>query len=292
MTLRRPGAFGGAIAGSIATSFGLRNFVSSSRPCPSGVRIMTMSTRTPSIPLTRSTHGPSIGALPSIVMPSAVKKAMAASRSSTTTLTWSSLLIVMLRFGGICGPLFRRQQFLERVKGFLREALDRVVARDDRDRFLVAADLEQAQEEAHVVLVVKLGPDAEREALHRQQVLGLRHHDFQVTELEPGPELAALAQVALDRVVQPVGLQVRARGDARGRRAHFLRGAEVPVHVLGGGARGIGEAHHGAADEVELARDAGLGELFVEKAEEAAQILRGKSRHSDLSADRRVDEQI
>ena len=31
--------FGGAIAGSISTSFGLRNFVSSTRPCPSGVRI-------------------------------------------------------------------------------------------------------------------------------------------------------------------------------------------------------------------------------------------------------------
>src|SRR6266567_9597986 len=33
MTLRRPSVFGGAIAGSISTSFGLRNFVSSSRPC-------------------------------------------------------------------------------------------------------------------------------------------------------------------------------------------------------------------------------------------------------------------
>src|SRR5256886_15172547 len=58
MTLRRPSVFGGAIAGSISTSFGLRNFVSSSRPCPSGVRIITMSTWTPSSPLTRSTHGP------------------------------------------------------------------------------------------------------------------------------------------------------------------------------------------------------------------------------------------
>src|SRR5258706_11746411 len=94
MTLRRPGAFGGAIAGSISTSFGLRNFVSSSRPCPSGVRIMTMSTWTLSSPLTRSTHGPSTGAWPSSVMPSAVKKAIAAARSSTTTLTWSNLLIV------------------------------------------------------------------------------------------------------------------------------------------------------------------------------------------------------
>jgi hypothetical protein len=37
MTLRRPSVFGGAIAGSISTSSGLRNFVSSSHPHPSGV---------------------------------------------------------------------------------------------------------------------------------------------------------------------------------------------------------------------------------------------------------------
>src|SRR5438552_17858368 len=95
MTLRRPSVFGGAIAGSISTSFGLRNFVSSSRPCPSGVRIIAMSTWTLSSPLTRSTDGPSTGAAPSSVMPSAVKKAIAPARSSTTTLTWSNLLIVM-----------------------------------------------------------------------------------------------------------------------------------------------------------------------------------------------------
>src|SRR6202011_4724917 len=52
-------------------------------------------TWTLSSPLTRSTHGPSTGASPSTVMPSAVKKAIAAARSSTTTLTWSNLLIVM-----------------------------------------------------------------------------------------------------------------------------------------------------------------------------------------------------
>jgi HPt (histidine-containing phosphotransfer) domain-containing protein len=77
--------------------FWIANFVSSSRPCPSGVRIITMSTWKLSSPLTRSTHGPSIGALPSIVMPSSVKNSIAAARSSTTTLTWSNLLIVMSR---------------------------------------------------------------------------------------------------------------------------------------------------------------------------------------------------
>src|SRR3954454_250931 len=42
-----------------------------------------------------------MGLSPSIVMPSAVKKAIAAARSSTTTLTWSNLLIVM-------SPLYSR----------------------------------------------------------------------------------------------------------------------------------------------------------------------------------------
>src|SRR5947208_2297138 len=47
MICRRPSVFGGAIAGSAPTNSGLRNFVSSTRPWPSGVRIMVMSTRTP-----------------------------------------------------------------------------------------------------------------------------------------------------------------------------------------------------------------------------------------------------
>src|ERR1051325_3980145 len=56
---------------------------------------MAMSTWTPSSPQRRSTHGPSTGASPSSAMPRAVKKAMAAGRLSTTTLTWSILLMVM-----------------------------------------------------------------------------------------------------------------------------------------------------------------------------------------------------
>ena len=81
--------FGGAAGGSAATSAGARNRVSSSLPWPSGVRIIAMSTRTPSMPLTRSTQAPATGISPSTSMPSSVKKAIAAGRSSTTTLTWS-----------------------------------------------------------------------------------------------------------------------------------------------------------------------------------------------------------
>jgi hypothetical protein len=50
---------------------------------------------TPSSPQRRSTQGPPTGCSPASDMPRVVKKAMAAGRSSTTTLTWSILLIVM-----------------------------------------------------------------------------------------------------------------------------------------------------------------------------------------------------
>lgn len=61
-----------------------RQIVSSSRPWPSGVRTITMSTSTLSSPLTRFTHGPRNGGLPSTAMPRVVEKAIAAGRSSTT----------------------------------------------------------------------------------------------------------------------------------------------------------------------------------------------------------------
>src|SRR5579863_6938898 len=89
MMLRRPSVFGGAFLGSALIAAGVWNFVSSSRPWPSGVRIMAMSTRTPSSALTQSTQRPSMGASPSNSMPSSTKNALAASSSSKTTLTWS-----------------------------------------------------------------------------------------------------------------------------------------------------------------------------------------------------------
>jgi len=53
---------------------GVWYFVSSIRPWPSGVRIIAMSTRTPSSALTRSTHRPSTSASPSSSTPSSTKK--------------------------------------------------------------------------------------------------------------------------------------------------------------------------------------------------------------------------
>ena len=63
--------------------------VNSSLLWPSGVRIIAMSLRTPSSPTVRSAQRPSICALPTSSMPSSVKNATAASRSSTTMATLS-----------------------------------------------------------------------------------------------------------------------------------------------------------------------------------------------------------
>jgi hypothetical protein len=59
-----PSVFGGALFGSALSAVGLRNFVSSTRPWPSGVRIIAMSDRTPSSPMRRSTQRPSTCASP------------------------------------------------------------------------------------------------------------------------------------------------------------------------------------------------------------------------------------
>src|SRR4051812_9162375 len=95
MTLRRPRALGGAAAWSAPTAAGVWNLVSSSPSEVPGTRIIAMSTRMPSRALSRSTEGPSIGASPWSSIPSSTKNAFAASRSSTTTLTWSIRWIAM-----------------------------------------------------------------------------------------------------------------------------------------------------------------------------------------------------
>jgi hypothetical protein len=65
---------------SALTGGGVWNFVGSSRPWPSGVRIMAMSARTSLSPTVLSTQGPSTGVSPSSFIPSSAKNALAASR--------------------------------------------------------------------------------------------------------------------------------------------------------------------------------------------------------------------
>jgi len=55
---RMPSVFAGAFSGSALTAGGVWNFVSSTRPLPSGVLIMVMSARTSSSPTVLSTQGP------------------------------------------------------------------------------------------------------------------------------------------------------------------------------------------------------------------------------------------
>lgn len=103
MMRRMPSVFAGAF-GSALPAVGVWNFVSSSREWPSGVRTIATSTRTSSSPTTRSTQRPSTAASPSSSRPSSTKNAVAASRSSTTTPTWSIRWIVMLSLLGVVRP--------------------------------------------------------------------------------------------------------------------------------------------------------------------------------------------
>src|SRR4051794_33641012 len=95
MMRRMPSVFAGAFSGSAVTAGGVWNFVSSTRPWPSGVRIMAMSARTSLSPTTRSTTPTGAGASPSSSIPSSAKNAFAASRSSTTMRTLSIRRVVI-----------------------------------------------------------------------------------------------------------------------------------------------------------------------------------------------------
>src|SRR5499426_197747 len=94
MMRRMPSVFTGVFFGSALTAAGAWNLSSSSRPWPSGVRIIAISHRTFSSPTTRSTQRPSTGISPSNSIPSSTKNAFAASRSSTTMRTLSIRLSV------------------------------------------------------------------------------------------------------------------------------------------------------------------------------------------------------
>src|SRR5262245_42334347 len=94
MMRRMPSVFTGAFFGSALTAAGAWNLSSSSRPWPSGVRIIAISHRTFSSPTIRSTQRPSTGISPSNSIPSSTKNAFAASRSSTTMRTLSIRLSV------------------------------------------------------------------------------------------------------------------------------------------------------------------------------------------------------
>src|SRR5213080_2747615 len=104
MMRRMPSAFAGALSGPALTAGGLWNLDSSTRPWPSGVRIMVMSARTSLSPTVLSTQGPSTVVSPSSSIPSSAKNALAASRSSTTMRTLSIrsnllLAVIFLLFG-------------------------------------------------------------------------------------------------------------------------------------------------------------------------------------------------
>src|SRR5205085_10068425 len=94
MTRRMPSVFTGASTGPNLIALGVWN-LSSSMPCPSGVRIIARVARTSLSPIRLPTKGPSTVVSPSSLRPSSMKNALAASRSSTTMRTLSMRLSVI-----------------------------------------------------------------------------------------------------------------------------------------------------------------------------------------------------
>src|SRR5438093_13296798 len=94
MTRRMPSVFTGASTGPNLIALGVWN-LSSSMPCPSGVRIIARVARTSLSPIKLPTAGPSTVVSPSSLRPSSMKNALAASRSSTTMRTLSIRLSVI-----------------------------------------------------------------------------------------------------------------------------------------------------------------------------------------------------
>src|SRR5437867_3361919 len=94
MTRRMPNVFTGASTGPNLIALGVWN-LSSSMPCPSGVRIIARVARTSLSPISLPTKGPSTVVSPSSLRPSSMKNALAASRSSTTMRTLSIRLSVI-----------------------------------------------------------------------------------------------------------------------------------------------------------------------------------------------------
>src|SRR3954451_13761144 len=109
-----PGTFTGA-RGAPLVATGLWNVDSSTRLWPSGVRRNAMSARTPSSPMSWSAHLPSTVVSPSSSRPSWMKNATAASRSSTTTPTWSIRLIVTVFCSLVAWPTLHVQRSCRRV---------------------------------------------------------------------------------------------------------------------------------------------------------------------------------
>src|SRR5437867_2281620 len=106
ITRRMPSVFTGASTGPNLTALGVWN-LSSSMPCPSGVRIIARVARTSLSPIKLPTAGPSTVVSPSSLRPSSMKNALAASRSSTTMRTLSIRLSVMsfLSFASLLMPV-------------------------------------------------------------------------------------------------------------------------------------------------------------------------------------------
>src|SRR5271156_4156526 len=112
------------------------------------------------------------------------------------------------------------------MESFLRKTLQRIVFRDDGHRLVISADVEKSQQIANVVFIVELRADSHRLTLHRQQILGLRHHYSQVIEFKERRKIPLRTHKALHSVIQPIRLQLRTSGYPCGGFANLGWGSE------------------------------------------------------------------
>src|SRR5262245_8860626 len=192
MMRRMPSAFAGASSGSALTAGGAWNLVSSTRPWPSGARIMVMSARTSLSPTVPSTQGPSPCVSPSSSIPSSAKNSFAASRSSTTMRTLSIRWSVISREHRVafrCNALPAKPGGLERFGAGpedLTPGDQAVRERDDlpgsvfeRDAAGPAACRDHDGDEDPVITQVDHLLDLDMDALLRV----LQHHPYPLTDL-------------------------------------------------------------------------------------------------------------
>ena len=95
-------------------------------------------------------------------------------------------------------------EFFENVSGPCRIAIKRVIAGENCLGFSHGGEAKHADQYLDVREILKLFAEPKREALHREQVFGVRDVYAEMTQILEHVEPPALAEESLDSVAQPV----------------------------------------------------------------------------------------
>jgi pimeloyl-ACP methyl ester carboxylesterase len=164
------------------------------------------------------------------------------------------------------------EQLFQDEAGLREKTLVVEVAPHDRERVLHRRDIEVPQQIPHVIQVVELLAQPHRSALHRQEVFGPRHEDFQVGQIEEVIKVAARTEIPLHRVVQPGIRDAFLRSNARRRLSHDTGRPEQGVDVACRIAGVEGQAHDRPAYQVQFPLDLLRGELRSEQLEQPPDV--------------------